>query len=174
MAGWRFAQSGGIFFETLIHTLLWQRWLLDRPEVLRVFAWGQRTFFEDYAYPDVVWAQVEYAGGLSAMLGENHLTDQGFGSRVVVGTEDSLYFEGLGRLLLGGKSRPPEVVLDVEETFQDCLRSSLAHFVECVRSGRQPEITGEDGRAATELALAANRSMASGQPVELPLTVVAR
>jgi UDP-N-acetyl-2-amino-2-deoxyglucuronate dehydrogenase len=168
LAEWRFTESGGIFFETLIHTLLLQRWLLGRPAATSVSAWGEKTRFQEYAYPDVVWARVEYVGGLSALLGENHLMDRGFQSRVVVGTEDSLFFER-GRLLLGGKSRPPRPPPRAGAEAGSSLSQSIGHFIECVQQGRTPELTGEDGRAATEVALAANRSMETGEPVRLPL-----
>lgn len=173
LSEWRFGQAGGIFFETLIHTLLFHRWLFDRPAPRKVWAWGEKTFFQDYAYPDVVWAHVELDGPISAMLGENHLMDQYFSSRVVVGTEDSLYFER-SRLLLGGKKKPPEVVFETTEGPRTGLAHSIRHFIRCVREGHEPDLTGEDGRAATEIALAANRSMETGQPLTLPLVRVAR
>jgi predicted dehydrogenase len=173
LSEWRFGQAGGIFFETLIHTLLFHRWLFDRPTARRVWAWGDRTVFQDYAYPDVVWAHVELDGPISAVLGENHLMDQFFSSRVVVGTEDTLYLER-ARLLLGGKSKPAEVVFETDQTPRSGLAHSISHFVDCVQNNRQPELTGDDGRAATEIALAANRAMEIGQPLTLPLVPVAR
>ncbi len=45
-------------------------------------------------------------------------------------------------------------------------------FIDALRDGREPEITGADGRAAVELAEAAIRSAATGQVVELPLARV--
>ncbi|MFO7631644.1 MAG: Gfo/Idh/MocA family oxidoreductase [Caldilinea sp.] len=43
----------------------------------------------------------------------------------------------------------------------------MADFVDMVRSGREPSITGEDGLRAMEVALAAYASARSGQPVKL-------
>jgi predicted dehydrogenase len=41
----------------------------------------------------------------------------------------------------------------------------IAHFVECVEQGRQPEeATGEQARDALLVSLAANRSLVSGRP----------
>jgi myo-inositol 2-dehydrogenase/D-chiro-inositol 1-dehydrogenase len=42
-------------------------------------------------------------------------------------------------------------------------------FIDALRDGRQPPITGEDGRAAVEMAEAAIRSAEIGQVVTLPL-----
>ncbi|SRR5579883_1887827 len=169
---WRFTErSGGIFFETLIHNLLFQRWILDRPIARRVWAWGEKTFFKDYAYPDVVWAQVEFEGGLSILLGENHLMDRNFQTAAIVGTEDSLFFEH-HRLLLGGKSKNPTPVVEIDPaslTATSFSAASIRHFIDCVQNHRSPEITGEDGRAALELGLAANQAIVTKTPVDLPL-----
>jgi predicted dehydrogenase len=46
-------------------------------------------------------------------------------------------------------------------------------FIDALHEGRRPPITGEDGRAAVEMAEAAIRSAATGQVVSLPLDPVA-
>ena len=46
---------------------------------------------------------------------------------------------------------------------------STEHFIECIREGKAPMNTGEDGRAAVELALAALESGRTHAPVHLPL-----
>lgn len=51
------------------------------------------------------------------------------------------------------------------DLFHDAYTSELAHFVECVRNGMSPDCTGEDGRRALEIALAAIESVNSGRPV---------
>jgi predicted dehydrogenase len=45
----------------------------------------------------------------------------------------------------------------------------IEDFARRVSRGEPPAITGEDGLAATELALAAYRSAETGRPVKLPL-----
>jgi predicted dehydrogenase len=42
-------------------------------------------------------------------------------------------------------------------------------FVDCLREGRPPAVTGEDGRAAIEMVEAANLSSLTGGVVSLPL-----
>jgi predicted dehydrogenase len=44
----------------------------------------------------------------------------------------------------------------------------MAHFVECVEGGKQPQLTGEDGRAVLEVICAAYQSARSGQRLALP------
>jgi predicted dehydrogenase len=45
----------------------------------------------------------------------------------------------------------------------------LQAFADAVRSGDQPEVTPADGRAALEVALAAETSIQTGTPIELPM-----
>ena len=46
----------------------------------------------------------------------------------------------------------------------------MAHFVECIEQGRQPMLTGEDGRAVLEIICAAYRSARTGKRQSLPIT----
>jgi UDP-N-acetyl-2-amino-2-deoxyglucuronate dehydrogenase len=46
----------------------------------------------------------------------------------------------------------------------------LQDFVDSIREGREPMVTGEDGRAAVEIILAIYKSARTGQAVRLPLT----
>lgn len=45
----------------------------------------------------------------------------------------------------------------------------LEDWVHRVLDGKPPAVTGHDGRAALEIAIAAQRSLASGSPIKLPL-----
>ncbi|MHB8621220.1 MAG: Gfo/Idh/MocA family protein [Chloroflexota bacterium] len=45
--------------------------------------------------------------------------------------------------------------------------SQLEHFVECVRTGRPPSVTAEDGIAAVRIADAVVRSSETGRPIDL-------
>lgn len=49
----------------------------------------------------------------------------------------------------------------------DANQAMIEEFVTAIRQGRPPAVTGEDGYRALEVALAAYRSAATGQPVRL-------
>lgn len=49
----------------------------------------------------------------------------------------------------------------------DALRAELAHFIECVRNNRKPLVSGEDGKQALKVTLAAVESARSNRPVTL-------
>lgn len=53
------------------------------------------------------------------------------------------------------------------ERFAAAYEAELQDFVRCARTGDSPRATGEDGRWAALLALAAQRSHATGQPVKI-------
>jgi predicted dehydrogenase len=45
----------------------------------------------------------------------------------------------------------------------------MEHFYECILKDRQPLVTGDDGRRSLEVLVAAERSIAEGRIVTLPL-----
>ncbi len=45
----------------------------------------------------------------------------------------------------------------------------IEHFVECIQKNMQPQVTGEDGKKALEMVLAAYESQETRKPVKLPL-----
>ena len=45
----------------------------------------------------------------------------------------------------------------------------VQEFIDAIREDREPSVTGEDGRAAVELCLAARESAKQGCAVDLPL-----
>jgi len=45
----------------------------------------------------------------------------------------------------------------------------LEHFFDCILEGKEPSVTGKDGRNSLEVMLAAEKSIATGQIVKLPL-----
>lgn len=56
------------------------------------------------------------------------------------------------------------------ERFRQAYLAEATAFVEAIRQGSPPAADGLDGRRALEAVLAANRSIATGLPVALPLT----
>ena len=53
------------------------------------------------------------------------------------------------------------------DLFAAAYTAELTHFVDCVRSGATPQVTGSDARRALALALACIRSVQEGRPVRL-------
>ena len=55
-----------------------------------------------------------------------------------------------------------------QELFGAAYVAELAAFIQAVRTGTPPPVTGHDARAALAIALAAAESAACGQPVRVP------
>lgn len=55
------------------------------------------------------------------------------------------------------------------ERFREAYVAEARHFVDCIVNELEPAVTGEDGKRALEGVLAANRSIQTGKPVDLPL-----
>lgn len=53
--------------------------------------------------------------------------------------------------------------------FRDAYLKEIQHFIDCILEDKEPMATGEDGRKAVEIVLAATRSILEGKPVNLPL-----
>jgi predicted dehydrogenase len=163
------AKSGGVCVDLLIHDFDQMNRLLGTPR--RVFARAP--------HPDHVLALVEYDGaegvaeGSMAMpkaypfssnvrvLAEGGVAEYAFSAAPAedggnVGASDAP--RGLRLYPRGGE--PVTVPVDPADPWGP----EIAYFVECVERGRAPEQgTGAQARAALAVALAAARSVASGQ-----------
>jgi len=54
------------------------------------------------------------------------------------------------------------------DLFKDAYLAEMEHFVECVRQGKEPRVTGADGLRAVAMVVAVNQSVRDGRPVEIP------
>jgi len=57
----------------------------------------------------------------------------------------------------------------MRNSFNLSVQYELEHFFDCVRNDRTPLVTGADGRAALEVATAAELSAKEGRIIDLPL-----
>ena len=51
--------------------------------------------------------------------------------------------------------------------FKDAYLAEMEHFVDCVLNNKEPRVTGIDGLKAVRAVAAANKSIISGEPVEV-------
>ena len=170
---WRLerAKSGGSLMEINAHEIDFMRWTCG--DVSKVYGVGGQYVHEHTDYPDVVLASLNFKNGAVGVLHSSHAAAVGgYGGRVdcekgsiyfpqIWGGDASIQikpFEGAGRSIrIGDIQVPPPV------------QQEIRVFAEAIRNDTPPPITGIDGRAAVEIALAAYRSIETGQPVTLPL-----
>ncbi|MDT7897190.1 MAG: Gfo/Idh/MocA family oxidoreductase, partial [Armatimonadota bacterium] len=123
-------------------------------------------------YPDCVLVTFRFRNGALGLLHASQVSALGgYGGRVD-GEKGSLLFPsfwGKDAHLIVRTAEGERIFHADDLATESPVRQELEEFVASVRERRPPAITGEDGRAAVELALAAYRSMETGSVVHLPL-----
>jgi len=169
--------SGGIFRDKLIHDFDVFRWMLcaDGDEADWLAATGSCLVDPEIATVgdiDSAVVTIRTKKGRLAQINASRRAAYGYDQR----------FEVLGSagMLQCGNHRPSEVVqsdatgvrADKPEHFflqryRDAYRLELAHFFDCLQTGKPFRTTIEDGVAAQKLADAAAQSLETGQVVRL-------
>jgi myo-inositol 2-dehydrogenase/D-chiro-inositol 1-dehydrogenase len=163
-----------IFLETLIHDFDALRYLNPGAEAIEVYAVADalvRPDFKERGLLDTATVLVRFDNGAIATAEASFHAVYGYDVRGEV-------FGSAGMATMGDVRRSSMTFHDAQgiandtvrsnvELFRDAYAEQLAHFVRCVRTGEEPEVTGEDARAALAIALAAIRSVQSGQAVRL-------
>jgi predicted dehydrogenase len=163
-------QSGGTAVDLMIHDFDQMNWLLGRP----------RRVFAHEPVEGHVHALVEYedASGLAEgsmamprsypffsnirVFCEQGVAEYAFSAAPAEdGGNIGAPTAGRGLRLCPAAGEPETVPVESADPWGP----ELEYFVDCVEAGREPEQgTGEQAREALRLALAANRSLESGQP----------
>ena len=115
-----------------------------------------------------IWASYEFPQALDP---EKWTGDYMFvGSRGIIGVQ----YRGTLRIHRGDGwetlySHPPVRQPDPDVNFAYAYADQVQDFVDAIREGREPEVTGAEARHGIEMGLAADRSAAIGDVVRLPL-----
>lgn len=176
--------GGGVMMDMGCHALAWFRWMLKGAKPVNVYANFAKVFHdtdaEDHAITQV---EFETARGKVICHAEDSWVKQG-------GMEDKIEVYGIGGVayadLFQGNS---SLIYSAkgydyasekagattgwtfpifEEAYNQGYPLELGHFIDCVRTGKQPLVTGEDGRAVLEMIYAAYQSASEGRKIALP------
>jgi myo-inositol 2-dehydrogenase / D-chiro-inositol 1-dehydrogenase len=181
--------GGGVMMDMGCHGLAWFRWMLKNAPVKSVYA-EMSHFMHDTDAEDHSITLVEFAGAHGKVICtvENSWCKQGGmdDHAEVYGTGGVAYadlFRGNSSLIysLNGYDYASEKAGSTsgwtfpvfEEAFNQGYPQELCHFIDCVRTGRQPVVSGEDGRAVLEMICAAYQSAKEGRKISLPFRGVA-
>lgn len=181
-APWRgtWAQDGGALMNQCIHNIDLLRWMMGN-EIDEVFAYTDNLAHSFIEAEDLGMALIKFKNGSYGIV-------EGTTNIYPKNLEETLYLFGeTGTVKAGGKS----VNVIEEWSFADKLDDSdyvkatyhenppnvygfghtplYADVIDAIKTGRQPYVTGEDGKRALELVLAIYQSAATGLPVKLPL-----
>jgi predicted dehydrogenase len=88
----------------------------------------------------------------------------------VVGTKGTLqigYLQQTPVVALTRAGSSHDVVTHWLGRFAEAYRREMVDFVDCVRTGRTPRVSGSDGRQSVAVAVAAVQSQREGRPVKV-------
>ncbi len=171
------AASNGMLAEVNSHDWDTIRWLAF-SDPLRVYAevgdfkgavYGVRA--EEFY--DCALAVVRFESGAMASISGVCPCEYGYDARVeIVGERGLLQIGALqGQPVIVCTNREQGLIAPVfrswPERFADAYIREMRHFIDCLREGRRPRVSGEDGRWAVASVLAATKSFREGRPVEV-------
>ncbi len=172
-------EQGGAFLDTGVHFFDLMRFVLG-AEAESIFA--TVTTFGDVPYPGLnAMSQIRFSGGIMA---QHWMTYQmptpslpnSQHRYVVVGETGTIDVDAYGKVQLGRNGQwetyweqPPIDYINrpLEPVRLEAFFRQTQAFVDDVLDGRPDTVSGEDGRAAVALVMAAWESSNSGQPVKL-------
>ena len=163
-----------IFFETLIHDFDTLLWLNSGARAVDVYAVADalvRPDAKSSGHLDTAVVTIRFDNGAIAVAEANFSALYGYDIRGEV-------FGSAGMVTMGDVRRSSMTLFDRNgvsndtwrldtDSFIDAYTAEFAAFMEAVRRGRVAGPTGEDARAALEIALACIKSVEEKRPVTL-------
>ncbi len=163
-----------IFYETLIHDFDTLLWLNAGARPIEVYAVADaliRPDFKDAGHLDTAVVTIRFDNGAIAVADANFSAMYGYDVRGEV-------FGSAGMVTMGDVQRSSMTLFGTEGVsndtwnldvhhFIDAYTAQLASFVDSVRTGEMLGPTGEDARAALQIALACIQSVKDKAPVRL-------
>lgn len=173
-------RSGGIFRDMMIHDFDMARFLLGE-EFVEVHAVGSALIDAEIGKVgdvDTAAVMLKTASGKICQISNSRRSTYGYDQRVEVhGSRGMLQVQNVPETMISHavttgvhKGRYVEFFL---ERYAVAYERELQHFFDCMREGRSPSPTGEDGLRAQMIADAATIASQTGQPQNLPKDAVA-
>jgi myo-inositol 2-dehydrogenase/D-chiro-inositol 1-dehydrogenase/scyllo-inositol 2-dehydrogenase (NAD+) len=178
------SKSNGILAEVNSHDFDSVRWF-SGSEIVRIYAEGANFKCPDakQEFPDFydnAIVSLRFANGTLGVIDGTCPCHYGYDARVEILCEMGVVFvgssikEGVTRVkvddaqVTGVGTGYSDTVWSWRTLFRDAYVAEVEHFADCIREDKQPSVTGYDGLKAVEAVCAANQSILSGKPVELP------
>ena len=160
--------GGGVILE-LSHELDYLRWLIGEVETVNAKA-GHVSDLE-IDVEDMAEIVLKFNCGA---IGSVHL-DMVQRSPVracrIIGTEGTLLWDGIRHRVDWFSAQTGNWSSLYRDDDMDCSRdmyvNEVRHFLDCVKNRQTPLVTGEDGRRALEIALAARESSVTGREIQI-------
>ena len=181
--------GGGVTMDMGCHAIEFFRWMLGRPPIKSVYAqMGAYVHTDKTQGDDNSLIILEFANGVVGLAEESWTKQGGMDDRAEVhGSKGVAYAdllhgnaietysaEGYDYAVEKAGSTKGWTFTIFEEEWNYGFPQEMEHFVDCVKNDKQPQVTGEDGRAVLEVIFAAYESARTGRKVELPFKTSAR
>src|SRR5436309_10482584 len=181
--------GGGVTMDMGCHAIEFVRWMLGRPPIKSVYAqMGTYVHTGKTQGDDNSLIILEFANGVVGLAEESWTKQGGMDDRAEVhGSKGVAYAdllhgnaietysaEGYDYAVEKAGSTKGWTFTIFEEEWNYGFPQEMEHFVDCVKNDKQPQVTGEDGRAVLEVIFAAYESARTGRKVELPFKTSAR
>lgn len=161
-------QAGGmLFLESSIHDFDLARWLMaDEIAEVQAFAGAVVTpELAQYGDVDCGVVNLRFAGGAIGNVESYRQAGYGYDVRTeIVGSKGTLAV-GLPRNVQGLRLTAENAAEGYLSRFAEAYVREIQDFIETVRLQREPRVSGNDGRKALAVSLAAARSYREGRPV---------
>ena len=171
----RFApSSGGQFMDMSVHDIDLARWMLG-GEAATVYAAGGCYAHPEFAASndgDNLAAFARFTTGAMAFFLAGRTAAHGYVVETeIIGTKGTLRIAAVPQKdhveILDSRGVVRECSQSFLERFESAYLAEAQEFVDCIRQGRKPLVTVQDGTRATEVAFAATRSFHSDELVRL-------
>ena len=161
-----------LFLDSSIHEFDLARWLMeDEVTEVHAFAAVRNPELAQFGDIDAGVVNLRFVRGGIGNVESFREACYGYDIRTeIVGSKGTLlvgYLRQTAQLVLTDTGAGHDVVGHWLVRFAEAYLNELRDFVETVRAGRQPRVSGEDGRRALAIALAAERSYRESRPVAL-------
>ena len=163
--------SGGLIADMAVHDFDAARWLMG-SEVVRTYSEGACLVFPELRDVDDIDNAVinlKFENGAVGNVDVSRNAIYGYDIRTeIIGSEGSLFIGDLQNTatwVLTKNSIAHDVIPDFMARFGEAYIAEITDFVEAIEKNRDVQVTADDARAATAVAIAATRSLDQGRPV---------
>ncbi|MDE0304392.1 MAG: inositol 2-dehydrogenase [Albidovulum sp.] len=164
---------GGLFRDTTIHDSDMARFILCGDEPVEVFAMAENRVdpvFAELGDVDTAMITMRSKSGALVHINNSRRTSYGYDQRVeafgaegMVRSNNCRPSETVRYSSTATASREPLLYFFIER-YKAAYEAEIRDFIDCLKAGKAPNVTFEDGRRALILSEAARRSESHAQP----------